>query len=178
MNLEQLFRSHYPRLLNYAKRFTASEEDAEDIVQQTFLRMMEQPEGKELTPALLFCTTRNLCLDYLKHHAVVAECILQVNDEALTEGLYAMDMAPSVEQDTIYNELRACVEELIGQMPDRQREVFVLSREHQLKNQEIADQLGISLKAVEKHITASLKFLRNGLPSDYFLLLALFSVSF
>jgi len=178
MNLEQLFRSHYPRLKNYAKRFTACEEDAEDIVQQTFLRIMEQPDGKELTPALLFCTTRNLCLDYLKHHAVVAERLLQVDDEALAEGLYAMDMAPSAEQDTICNELRAYINQLIDQMPARQKEVFLLSREQQLKNQEIANQLGISLKAVEKHITASIKYLREHLSTEYLLVLLLVTTNF
>jgi len=70
------------------------------------------------------------------------------------------------------------VSELINQMPARQKEVFLLSRNRQMKNQEIADRLGISFKAVEKHITAALKYLKDHLPSDYLLILTLISTPF
>jgi len=138
-----------------------------------------QPVGEqESVMDLLFIIVRNATLNYLRDHTTQAELILRMSADDFSEDLYAVSVMSSPDNDTVYNELRACVNELIAQMPARQKEVFLLSRNRQLKNQEIADQLGISLKAVEKHITASLKYLRDHLPSDYLLLLALLSVPF
>lgn len=185
---EQLYKAYILRLMAYVRRFTENEEDAEDIVQHSFLKLWEtvqkrveehQPVGEqESVKDLLFIIVRNATLNYLRDHATQAELILRMSADDFAEELYAVSVMSSPDKDTIYNELRARVNELVAQMPTRQREVFLLSRHHQLKNQEIADQLGISIKAVEKHITAALKHLRDHLPSDYLLLLVLISVPF
>lgn len=171
--LERLFKLMYPRLHAYACRFTEHEEDAEDIIQDAFLKMLEHTGEVRDAESYLFLCVRNGCLDYVKHREVVLERIMRMDDESLAEGLYQLDMMPDVEQDTLGNELRQQVETLVNLMPTRQKEVFLLSREHELMNKEIAEQLGISVKAVEKHITASLKFLREHLSEEYLVLLFL-----
>jgi len=185
---EQLYKAYILRLMAYVRRFTENEEDAEDIVQHSFLKLWEtvqkrlenhQPVAEtDSAEDLLFIITRNATLNYLRDHATQAQLIYSMTEVDFNEELYAASVMTSPDKDTIYNELRTCVNELIGQMPARQKEVFLLSRNRQLKNQEIADQLGISLKAVEKHITSALKYLKDHLPSDYLLILALLSVPF
>ena len=116
---------------------------------------------------------RNGCLDYVRHNALTNELIMKGVNNDVCESLYQADFMPGADQATIYNELKAEIEQLIKSMPDKQRQVFMLSRNDELKNQEIADRLDISLKAVEKHITAALKFLRTNLKSSSRVLLAL-----
>lgn len=185
---EQLYKAYVMRLMAYVRRFTENEEDAEDVVQHSFIKLWEAvqkrvernqpPSNEDSVSDLLFIIVRNTTLNYLRDHAAQAEFIIRMSADDLFEELYSVSVMMSPDKDTIYNELRANIDELVNQMPTRQKEVFLLSRRNQLKNQEIANQLGISLKAVEKHITAALKFLRENLPSEYLLLLALLSTHF
>ena len=110
-------------------------------------------------------------MNYAKHMAVVQQVMVMNEDEELIESLTALDMQADAAQDTIYKELKNTIEALIAQMPARQREVFLLSREQQLSNAEIAQQCGVSVKAVEKHITASLKYLREHLKEEHLMAL-------
>lgn len=166
----------FPRLVQFASSYTESEQDAEDIVQQVMMKLWEMGSEtwtEDNPRALVYTMVRNACLDYVRHNAIVMERMVRGAEEPVIESLYQLDLAPSPEQQTIYHELQIEVEHLISTMPERQQEVFRLSREENLKNQEIADQLQISLKAVEKHITASLKFLREHLGDVKFILFML-----
>lgn len=178
---EALFRSLYSRLKAFAVRFTETEEDAEDIVQDAFLSLWEKATTADSdqapirsVTAYIFQTVRNKALNYVQHHQMVMERITRLEDTEMVESLTALDMNESIEQTTIYSELQSTINRLIAEMPERQREVFLLSREKQLKNSEIAEQLHISLKGVEKHITAALKYLRTNLKDDHLLLLLIF----
>lgn len=178
IDFEQLYRTLFPRLVQFASSYTENEQDAEDIVQQAMMKLWqllnENANENDNPRAYLYTMVRNACLDYARHNAIVLESIIRGMDEPVVESLYQYDMAPEADEQTIYNELREKVENLITAMPDRQQEVFRLSREEELKNQEIADRLGISIKAVEKHITASLKYLRDHLTGYEFVIFLFF----
>ena len=72
--------------------------------------------------------------------------------------------------DFLYKELEAQIPIVLGSLPERSREVFLLSRREGLKNREIAEQLGISIKAVEKQISKALFGLKNYLEKNDLLL--------
>ena len=177
-NFEQFYRTLFPRLVQFAMAYTENEADAEDIVQQAMIKLwtlLQENEGAlEGARTFLYTIVRNACIDYVKHNAIVQEQIIQGMDEPVIESLCQWDLAPSVEQLTIYQELQVQVQQLIDSMPEKQREVFLLSRNDNLKNQEIADRLGIGVKAVERHITAALKFLREQLKYKNFILFIFF----
>ena len=185
IDFEQLYRTLFPRLVQFASSYTENEQDAEDIVQQAMMKLWQLLNDNENSPSplgegaqgvrpYLYTMVRNACLDYARHNAIVLESIVRGMDEPIVESLYQYDMAPEADEPTIYNELKQKIDTLIAEMPDRQQEVFRLSREEELKNQEIADRLNISIKAVEKHITASLKYLREHLSGYEFLIFLLF----
>ena len=98
------------------------------------------------------------------------------------EKLYSLDMQLSPDEILFQKELKIQVSKAISLLSDRTRQVFVLSRFRGLKNNEIADRLNITTKAVEKHITKSLKiissYLENqSLDTKYFIIVSLFFLS-
>ena len=72
------------------------------------------------------------------------------------------------------SELRNEIYQAINELPDKCKEVFKLSYLHEMKNKEIADVMGVSLRTVEAHMYKALKFLRNRLGHLWFLFLLFF----
>lgn len=164
--LEKLFYQYAPRLENYAGRFVLDSRMAQDMVQDVFVKFWVKYQGKSSLNwgPLLFTITRNVCLDHLKHisfeRTVIADDINITADE---EFLFFKDFCDVSETDcrTILDELNRDLVMVADSLPQRCREVFMMSRVDGLKNREIASRLQISEKAVEKHITIALKAFRK-----------------
>lgn len=175
---EYLFKSYYPRLHGYALRFVDDEETARDLLQESFMHFWErrmQIESVSVT-SLLFVIVRNACLNYLKHKQLVEQQPLDNVLHAVgQEELYAWDFGANPEQKLLYEELRGQIHQVLRQLPERCREVFVMSRFRHLKNREIAEELHISTTAVEKHISKALKaftrYFKENYPPDVYMLI-------
>lgn len=175
---EYLFRSYYPRLFGYAIRFVEDEESARDIIQECFIKFWEKREilkAVSLT-SLLFAMVHNSCLNYLKHRAVVEH--QQIEYLASIEGeekLYHVDFCIDNEHKLLYQELEEQINLVIGELPERCREIFLLSRFEGLKNREIAEKLKISTTAVEKHIAKALlqftRHFKDKYPMDIYIII-------
>lgn len=167
---EYLFKTYYPRLRGYAIRFVEDEETARDIIQECFMRFWEKREmlSAVSVTSLLFAMVRNGCLNYLKHLSIVEkhqiEYLATIGGE---ERLYHTDFSLDAEHKLLYDELQEQINTVIGQLPDRSREVFLMSRFKGLKNREIADKLQISTTAVEKHISKALKCFSQHFKDKY-----------
>lgn len=171
---EQLFFEYQPRLVRFAVRYI-DDETAEDIVQNCFLRLWEKREQISMTniKSLLFQMVRNDCLNELKHRAVTGTSSLDDLIEAEgSEQLYWQDVAPEADAIMIGNELQEQIDEALTHVSEKSREIFRMSRQQELKPKEIAEQLGITRQAVEKHINAALDALRNYLPKNLLPLVA------
>lgn len=177
-----LFKRYYPRLLGYAIRFVQEKEIAEDILQEVFLTFWEKRSLlKSISiSSLLFCMVRNACINYLKRKSLVERYSIDYleNIEG-EERLYATDLALSADEQALYEDLKQQIQDALSVLSDRSREVFLLSRFKGLKNREIAQHLGISTTAVEKHISNSLKkisfYLKdNSNYHDYIILISFF----
>ncbi len=177
-----IFKKYYNRLLGYAMRFVQDRETAEDIIQEVFMSFWEKRQLlKSISlSSLLFCMVRNASLNYLKQKVLVdkfpIEYIENIDGE---ERLYSLDFALSADEETLYEELRRQIQEALSVLPERSREVFLLSRFNGLKNKEIASKLGISTTAVEKHISKSLKRISSYLKdnvnyNDYIIIISIF----
>lgn len=167
---EFLFKTYYPRLRGYAIRFVEDDETARDIIQECFMRFWEKREllTAVSVTSLLFAMVRNGCLNYLKHLSVVEkhqiEYLAKISGE---ERLYYTDFSLDAEHSLLYDELQEQINIVIGQLPERSREVFLMSRFKGLKNREIADKLQISTTAVEKHISKALKTFSQHFKDKY-----------
>ncbi|ERK38867.1 RNA polymerase sigma-70 factor [Segatella baroniae F0067] len=175
---EYLFATYYPRLHNYALRFLANGDAVGDIIQDCFMKLWEK-RGElilQSVGALLFRMVRNQCLNYLRHKALEdSEWLQSLNLEDHSERLYSTDFLDDPDQELLFQELKRQVEQTLDALPERSRQIFTMSRFDGMKNREIAEELGISVKVVERHIGRALKMfrrqLRNVQPLDVRLIL-------
>ena len=164
---EGLYYRYSDRLYNFAFRFVSDGRTAEDIVHEAYVTLWEKFEGKDSDAwqALLFRLVRNRSIDALRHQSAVkvvsmTESFMNICDEEL----YNLDFSVSdSDKKTIYDELMANIRRIMAKLPSRCRDVFNMSRFQNMKNREIAAALGISEKAVEKHIHKALAVFKKEL---------------
>ncbi len=161
---EYLFTTYYPRLRNYASHFVADVDDVEDIIQDCFVNLWNRRAmltGVSLS-SMLFTMVRNGCLNFLKHKAIAEGYnASELKQPSGSEALYNYDFLGSADEELLYHELQRQIGDVLQLLPERSRQVFVMSRFDGLRNKEIAERLDISVKVVEKHITKSLAMLRE-----------------
>ncbi|MBW8333068.1 MAG: RNA polymerase sigma-70 factor [Prolixibacteraceae bacterium] len=169
---DDLFRQYSKPLFYYAAKFV-DDEAARDIVQDVFVKLWDD---KNLTikrsfNALLFTMVRNNCLQHLEKMKVrnkyLESAKLKLQEEELR---FYMEEKTSLLEQELENKLN----EVLGNLPDRCRQIFTLSRFENKKNKEIAEELDISVKAVEKQITKALGTIRTEMK-DYLPLLLFLS---
>lgn len=171
MNFSELYLTYYPKLVRFAKEFVIYEEDAENITQDVFADLWEKQDAVafiENINAYLFRLVRNRCLDHLKHKISEQKYVekLQTSFEVeLSLKLQTLDRFDayliSEERD-----LEILIRTAINSLPERCREVFVLSRFKKLKYREISERLGISVNTVECQMGIALKKLRVKLSAN------------
>ena len=168
---EKLYIDCQPRLLAYVQHFINDISVAQDLVQDSFMSLWDKQISfnTEETRRLLFVATRHRCINYLKHKNIVERyrCQLQAQAKIGEERLYNYDFS-FVENDHpyLYQELESQIQRIVNSLPERCREVFVLSRFHGLKNREIAERLHISLNTVERHIQRALLIFTKALECE------------
>jgi len=164
-----LFQVYFLPLKLHAKHFTGNEEVAEDIIQDTFAHLWEKRHSFDFHGSVrsyLYQTIHNKCINYLKHFQV-EERYKNFNSQKIREAeLFTDDFIEQQVGILIEKELSASIKKAMDDLPIRCKETFVLSREKGLSNKEIALELGISIKAVERNMTRALSSLRKAL-SDY-----------
>jgi len=163
---EMLFRTYYQPLCNYAFTFVQDRDEAEEIVQSTFLNIWEKRENLSIHTGVkpyLYAMVRNACLNVLKHEKIKQQ-------HATMELAIAERSIESVARTVIASELEAKIHDAMDHLPEQCRLIFKLSRFEELKYAEIAEQLDISIKTVENQMGKALRIMREHLR-DYLPLL-------
>jgi RNA polymerase sigma-70 factor (ECF subfamily) len=162
----QLFREQYPALRAYAG-FLVGDGSAEDIVQDLFLYTWENRQTITIHTSIkawLFKSVHNRCLNNLKRTQM-----LHHNHRQIESGLNEQEMLLAdpeknhIIQKLYMNDLRIEINQAIDSLPNKCREVFILSYLEAFKNKQISQELNISVSTVEKHINHALKTLRKTL---------------
>jgi RNA polymerase sigma-70 factor (ECF subfamily) len=166
---EQLYQLYFPRLYTFALKIINDSSHAKDVVQNVFIRLWESPNLflHDRPEAFMYKMVRNASLNDVRHLKVVNNLKSAIKDQFLGEELYYIDLVGNEPYLLIEKELHEKVMEVMDSLPEKCRIVFRMSRIDGLKNQEIADQMNISIKAVEKHISKALNIYRDRF-SDYF----------
>jgi len=166
-----LFRTYYQPLCNYAYTYLQDRDEAEEIVQSTFLNIWEKRTNLAIHTGVkpyLYAMVRNACLNVLKHEKIKLQ-------HAAMEMAVADRSVESTTRTVMATELETRIHLAMDKLPEQCRLVFKLSRFEELKYGEIAEQLNISVKTVENQMGKALRIMREQLKDYLPLVIALVS---
>lgn len=174
-SFNEIYSLYYLRLYYFAREYVISEKDAEDIVHSVFTKLWQKRSSlldNTNFEAWLYKVTRNEALSMIDHRKVVEKHkkseerkMLDINRNAL--------ISFELPQDTLFD-IKDIIDQLLGSLSPQCRKVFIYSRTMSYK--EIAEQMSISVKTVESHMSKALAIFRKGLSDYLSLLITLFSI--
>ncbi|MBE3087264.1 MAG: RNA polymerase sigma-70 factor [Bacteroidetes bacterium] len=155
-----LYKEYSGRLYRFAFGYLKSEAEAEELVQEVFTIIWEKRADlkEELSfKSFLFTIAFNIIRKHFRTKAYLSEYFKTgISDD--------LDMQTS--QKITYDSLYQYITELVNQLPQRRKEIFMKSRFEGHSIKEIADELKISHKTVENQLTDALKFIRTNLNRE------------
>lgn len=171
---EVLLKRHEGPLFRFVMRFVGSRPLAEDLVQETFVRVCKSAASyttRARFTTWLYTIARNLCIDHLRRSRGRSEVSLDRNptedtddDRSLIHRL-ADGEAPLASSELVREEFRKKLQDALDALPEEQREVFTLRQFGGLKFREIADVVGISENTVKSRMRYALETLRGHLEA-------------
>lgn len=156
---KEIFREYYAELCIHAMRYVNDRHSAEELVQDIFVKLWQHRNDFIINTSLrnyLHKALVNFSLNYLRSRENMRKHIEFIGFEVENSSDFTEIDATNGELDAKYRRALLC-------MPEKQREIFELSRFDGLKNREIAEKLGINIKTVETQMTRALSFLREQL---------------
>jgi RNA polymerase sigma-70 factor (ECF subfamily) len=167
---ELLFKCYYNSLCSHAARFVYSKQIAEDLVGEVFYVFWQKQLHTQIHTSYrsyLFTAVRHRALTYVR-------CELNRKNSSQDIGeLNNLSSHPSPDQMLQYDELYFKIDKAIQSLTPQSQKVFIMSRFESKKNQVIADELKLSLKTVEAHLTKALSSLRKAVKGGWLILLCL-----
>lgn len=160
INFDDLFRYNYRPLCLYALHYLQDVDLSEDIVQESYAALWEKlQEGEHILnrKSYLYMMVRNRCLDHLRKKGIPTESLKPYD----TYGIIDDDDAQERSQT------EAKLWTAIDSLPEKCREVFIMSKRDGLKYEEIAEELGLSVNTVRNQISKALKVLKEGVHKLY-----------
>lgn len=173
--IELLFRRFYNPLCSHAVRFVYSKQIAEDLVSEVFFQFYRTRAYENINSSYtsyLFRSVRNECFTYIRREFGKTDTL----EPGSESNISTYHQQPDAEIH--YNNLFLKVNEIIAQLPMQCQRVFLMSRFESKKYNEIADELHISPKTVEVHISKALRYLRSALHSEWMLPCILVAIHF
>ena len=154
---EIIFEQYSKPLFQFSLSYLKSEEAAEDIVQEVFFKIWNNRSGIKTDTSFqsyLFTITLNAVRKYFNQLSRLNELKHQILFDS--SGLN-----PDFDDRTDYQSMLDKLDELIHQMPEKRREVFIKKKIEEKSLKEISEELGITTKTVEYHITEAMRFLKS-----------------
>ncbi|WP_134088632.1 RNA polymerase sigma factor [Olivibacter sp. XZL3] len=168
----EIYNRYWEVLADAAYQRLRSREDAEEVVQEIFVNLYLR--RKDLNPK---STLEAYLKQALKYKVIDAYRLQQQYYQRLQGLIEEHKLALAApDQQVELKELKQRVLHAADKLPDKCREVFIMSRFHQLSHQEISDRTGISISTIKKHIHKALQILRHDFKDNQldFLLIGMF----
>ena len=154
---KEVYDAHFDAVRRYIFYRCGDTELASDIAQDVFVKIWENRDSLDISTIkpLLYKMATSYCINEYRRQ------LCRMNFEESMKQVH--DSESSAEDEMSFNELRAAYERILEQMPDKQRTIYLMSRENGMKYIEIAERLQVSVKTVEKYISASLRLFKTKL---------------
>lgn len=156
--LEVLYRKNYEALYRAARNILHDPDTSHDVVMDLFVDVARRHRffgSKSIVLPYLVKAVVNRSLNYIRKRQVERERMLPLLNEP--RAAYALSPRTALEKTELDNAFR----EAMNKMPRKTKAIFILHRRFNMKYREIATRQGISVKTVEKHMSAALKVLRR-----------------
>lgn len=164
-NPPAVFEEYYDRLYRYILSLVRDPAEAEDLTQETFLRAFRQRDSLRDTGALaawLYRIATHVCLDRLRQRTRRAP---RESDADLTEVEVPDPNSPSLQQEVEQEEMSACVQQYLADLPDSYRAVILLHDLHGLTGSQIAETLDLPLTTVKIRLVRARRRLQAALQA-------------
>ncbi|WP_460941639.1 RNA polymerase sigma factor [Spirosoma daeguense] len=154
----ELYDRYWYKMFAIANRKLRRREVAEEMAQELFVVIWQKRTTLRIinVQAFLSVSLKNLMIDYIRRHLQEEHYLDQLQQFFPTESFVTIEAVQ-------LNELSEAVQRQLGQLPEKTRQIFILSRFEHLTIREIAQQLNLSEKTIEYHLTRSTAFLRTHL---------------
>jgi len=160
---DRVYELYSHKLFSFVFKILKNEAEADDIVQEVFVKIWESRhklEDYKLLNSYIFTIAYNNSIDLIRKRINNTKYLEHLKKSAV------INITPNVISQIEYNELNIQAEKLIANLPDRQKQVYLLHREEGLTYPEIAEKLGISKNTVENHMVKALKYLRQNMDNS------------
>jgi RNA polymerase sigma-70 factor (ECF subfamily) len=166
----KIYAEYFRRCLLYAQSYLQDPCLAEDVASEAMMRLWENWDDSYSTvqrKAFLLTIIRNRCLDHLRRIQTTMKTQEDLTAISHREHSFRISLLEStVPQELFVSDIQEIVNKTLKQLPEQTRLIFQLSRIENKTASEIANDLGISIKTVEYHMSKSLSVLRKNLK-DY-----------
>ena len=175
-NFNQLFNEYYSRFVRFAYGYVKDFHLAEDFVSEAFAVFWENRES--LSPdtkpqAYILTVVKNKCINHLQHLQVRNRVQQEISENAEWKLTLSINTLEACNPDHIFSdEIRKIVDATLGKLPEKTKQIFILSRFQNLTYGEIAEKMNLGTKSIEYHMSKALAKFRIALE-DYICLLLL-----
>lgn len=175
MDFENFYITWYSRVKHFARDYVLSEEEAENITQDVFLDFYEKRDSLDFhinVIAYLFTSVKNRCIDYLRRKLLEQEATSKMQEDFDLSFRMKFDSLEAFDVEGLSEDnIKDIIEKALNTLPERCREIFILSKLEGKKQKEIAEELNVSVKTIEAQMTIAYKKLREELKNHLPLLL-------
>lgn len=149
-----IFDQYYEGIRSFAYYKTGNVDLADDIVQEVFLKIWTNRKDvkDDTVKSLLYTIASNIIKNHFKHQKVVYN--FQKNDQP-------NELSDEADSNLRQEELNRKLQDALAEIPEKSREVFLMNRIEGLTYADMADRLGLSVKAIEKRMSEALSIIRS-----------------
>jgi len=161
ITFDDIFNLYYPRCIMFATKLLGNKWDAEEAVQELFINLWSKGKLKTINGSVksyLFKSVFNICIDVQRKN--------KLKHQKEVEAPEGKEVIEPFNNPILEEELEKHINDALSHLPEKRRQIFLMSRDEGLSYKQIAEKLAVSEKTVETQISRSLKQLRKEL-SEY-----------
>ena len=171
---DQVYQRYAGKLYAFSLKYLKSKEEAEELVQSVFLKVWEHKKNLKKDTSFksyLFTIAYNEICNLFRRRKYQQNLITKIETES-------SEASGETEDQIEFQFVLEQVDQIIARLPEKQKTIFLKSRQEGKSTKEIADEFGLSPGTIDNYISESLKFIRTNLKDKHFSTLLFISLFF